>query len=174
MSLGLFKRVALWRTNRQLVKLHKRLTLVSLMDPSDPLLPIEMANVWRAIDVSLITRIPLDIQVSTPLTRRHDNLAQVVTILDRVFSLISDDDYIHFNRYLSDILGLNKVSTLSEYLTDDTGYAVNVKDVFVRINAQLYSMASIMDALETYEYHRGISLLFKDLISVIEQILNTP
>lgn len=172
MSLGLIKRVALWRENRRCAKLQYRIGELRKTDPSDPELPMAMATLWRDIGASALNQIPVDVQISTPLKRNVESLTLISVILDKTFALISNDDYNHFNLYLTRQLNTQRNNSIGDFLTDAKGIPVDVDQMYIRVSTQLYSIASALDTQETYEYHRGLNLLYKDLLEILKQLLN--
>ena len=171
MSLGLIKRVALWNEQRRRRRLSQVIELLKQRDASDPLLPMAIANLWRDTGVSVFTEMPLDEQLSFRLTRTSRSLEQVGLTLEKLFQLICADDYTHFNLYLSRQLSTRYTNSLSEFLTDTKGLAIDVGATHTYIASQLYVLASTLDAHETYEYHRGLNTLYRDLMEILNQLL---
>lgn len=171
MSLGWFKRVALWRRQRQQDVLLRALLELRSCDPLNLQLPIKMARLWRLVGPEVFTRIPLDVQISLPLERRHERLDEIETILDHVIQLIDMDDYEHFTRLLSGSFAHIHRSPLSMYLSTEEDTAIDVDAVYTRINSLLYTLVDVLDTHETTEYNRGTYLLYQELLSVLEQLI---
>lgn len=167
MSLGILKRVAQWHTNNRIRRLEGHLQALLETDASDPHLPLAVANLWRDTGAGVFTGLPMDIQICTELERRHTNLQHVIDLLEKTLLLIGDDSYEHLTSYLSRQLNKPIRNTVAEYLTDKKGYPLDIVPTYNRVTTLLYSLASVLDTLETYEYHRTMNQLFKDLILVL-------
>lgn len=170
MSLGLFKRVALWQKRRKRNNLRKALLELRSIDPLNPHLPLKTAHFWRLATPEVFVRVPLDIQISLSLSRHHNSLEQVKQALEKIVQLINEDDYDHFISYLASIFEMRCENTLSDYLTSEQGYAINVESTFTRINTLLYTLADLLETQQASEYNRGVYLMYKDLFTVIEQL----
>lgn len=170
MSLGLFKRVALWQKRRKRNQLRKALLELRSVDPLKPYLPLKVADFWRLASPEVFVRVPLDIQISLPLHRQHKTLEQVQHTLERIVQLIDTDDYTYFIRYLADTFELSYSNTLSEYLTTEQGHAIDVEFTFTRINTLLYTLADLLENQQASEYNRGVYLMYKDLFVIVEQL----
>lgn len=171
MSLGWFKRVALWRERRHQDNLAKALLELRSDDPLNPRLPIKVAHFWRLAGPEVLTRVPLDVQISLPLNRRHKRLDQIEAVLDQLIQLIDLDDYEHYVRLLADTFESVHRTPISIYLSTDKGEAIDVDAVYTRINTLLYTLADVLETQQASEYNRGAYHLYQDLFDVIDQLI---
>ena len=171
MSLGIIKRVALWRQNRQINVIKNHIEKLLQGDVSDPTHPLAIATFWRDIGVSVFTDIPMEKQISYELERFHTNLGDVAVILDKTLQLIVEDDYEHAIHYLSRHLKERHSTPVSVYLTDKKGIPIDTEATYIRISTLLYSLAAALDGMESFEYHRVVNPLYRELLNVIAQLL---
>lgn len=171
MSLGWFKRVALWKRRRQHNHLAKALLELRSDDPLSPHLPIKVAHLWRLASPEILTQVPLDVQISLPLNRRHKRLDQLEAVLDQLIQLIDLDDFEHYIRLVADTFESIHRTPISVYLSTEKGEAIDVDGVYTRINTLLYTLADVLEAREASEYNRGAYPLYKDLFDVIDQLI---
>lgn len=171
MSLGIFKRVALWKVQRHHTRQQRYVEELLGTDPSTPELPLAVANFWRGLSPQVLTDIAMDVQISTQLRRRHTTFDHTVELLEKALTLIGNDDYDHLNSYLTRQLSKVTHNTLSEFLTDKKGYPINPEATYIRVTTLLYSLASVLDGMETYEYHRTVNVIHRDLLEIVAQLL---
>ncbi|MNM32803.1 hypothetical protein D3C81_434010 [compost metagenome] len=172
MLLGsMFKRVALWNRSREVKSMLQRITELREMEVSNPELPLAIAAFWRDVSASAFTDLPMDQQICFPLERNHDNLEGIANLLDKALRLIVEDDYEHLTSYLSRKLADKHSDPVAAYLTDKDGFPLDAEAVYLRISTLLYSLAAVLDGMESYEYHRVINPVFRELINVIARLL---
>lgn len=126
---------------------------------------------WRLASPEILTQVPLDVQISLPLNRRHKRLDQLEAVLDQLIQLIDLDDFEHYIRLVADTFESIHRTPISVYLSTEKGEAIDVDGVYTRINTLLYTLADVLEAREASEYNRGAYLLYKDLFDVIDQLI---
>lgn len=171
MSLGVFKRVALWLDRRKHLELARKANVLMETDVSDAFLPLNVATFWRDTTPSVFTTVPVQVQICEPLVRQHESLSQLADLLDKTIKLIVNDDFEHLTQYLSRKLEKRYSNSVAEYLTDNRGYPIDTVEVYQRINTMLYSLAAALDGLESFEYHRAVNPLYRELVNVIARLL---
>jgi hypothetical protein len=172
MLLGsMFKRVALWSRSRKTQTMQQRIVELRDMEVSNPELPLAVAAFWRDASASVFTSVPMDQLICFPLERNHDNLEGIANLLDKSLRLIVEDDYEHLTSYLSRKLADKHSNPVAAYLTDKEGFPLDTDVVYLRISTLLYSLAAVLDGMESYEYHRVINPVFRELINVIARLL---
>lgn len=171
MLLGLLKRVALWRQARVVEERKYRIEELLEMEISDSTMPLAMATFWRDTGHTVFTSIPLNELICYPLVRNHQNLEEVANLLDKSLRLVAEDDYEQMASYLSRRMADKHDDTVAAYLTDKNGYPLDTEAVFTRISTLLFSMAATLDGLESFEYHRLLNPLYRELIIVIARLL---
>jgi hypothetical protein len=172
MLLGsLFKRVALWRQTRTVEARRYRIEELLEMEISDSTMPLAMATFWRDTGHTVFTSIPLNELICYPLVRNHVNLEEIANLLDKSLRLVAEDDYEQMASYLSRRMTDRHDNSVAAYLTDKDGFPLDTEAVFTRISTLLFSMAATLDGLESFEYHRLMNPLYRELIVVVTRLL---
>jgi hypothetical protein len=171
MLLGLLKRVALWRQTRKVEERKYRIEELLEMEISDSTMPLAMATFWRDTGHTVFTSIPLNELICYHVVRNHTNLEEIANLLDKSLRLVAEDDYEQMASYLSRRMADKHDNSVAAYLTDKSGYPLDTEAVFTRISTLLFSMAATLDGMESFEYHRLLNPLYRELMIVIARLL---
>ncbi len=171
MLLGLFRRVALLKERRKDDRTLRRINFLLDASMSDPDTPLNMATFWRDVGCSIFTDLSMDKQICYALNRNHESLSTILRLLDKSQQLIVKDDYEHLTQYLNRQLTTKYDSPVSVYLTNDNGIPIDTDALFIQVNTLLYSLAAILHGMESFEYHRVLNTLYRELLNLVARLL---